>query len=126
MTERIPMPTPSYPAAYGLDNIISVANLNYDGTLHYSSNYGAASVDLAAARLLYPQHHAEDGYSYMTGTSMAAPMVTAAAAMVYSYYPDITLADVKEILLSSVQPLDTLRGSDRHRRDAGPGRRHDL
>ena len=52
----------------------------------------------------------EDGYSYMTGTSLAAPMVTAAAAMVYSYYPDITLADVKEILLSSVQPLDTLRG----------------
>ena len=102
--------SPSYPAAYGLDNIISVANLNYDGTLHYSSNYGAASVDLAAPGSYILSTTPEDGYSYMTGTSMAAPMVTAAAAMVYSYYPDITLADVKEILLSSVQPLDTLRG----------------
>ena len=32
--------TPSYPASYDLPNIISVANLNYDGNLHYSSNYG--------------------------------------------------------------------------------------
>jgi len=42
---------------------------------------------------------------------MAAPMVTAAAAMVYSNYSGITLADVKEILLSSVQKLDSLSGN---------------
>ena len=38
---------PLYPASYDLDNIISVANLDRDGTLHASSNYGA-SVDIAA------------------------------------------------------------------------------
>lgn len=102
--------SPCYPASYDLDNIISVANLNYDGTLHDSSNYGAVSVDLAAPGSYILSTTPGDGYSYMTGTSMAAPMVTAAAAMVYSYYTDITLADVKEILLSSVQTLDTLDG----------------
>lgn len=102
---------PSYPASYVLDNIISVANLNYDGNLHSSSNYGASSVDLAAPGSYILSTTPEDGYSYMTGTSMAAPMVTAAAAMVYSYYEDITLADVKEILLSSAKQLDSLDGT---------------
>lgn len=100
-----------YPASYGLDNIISVANLNYDGALHDSSNCGAVSVDLAAPGSYILSITPGNGYSYMTGTSMAAPMVTAAAAMVYSYYADITLADVKEILLSSVKTLDTLDGA---------------
>lgn len=102
--------SPSYPASYSLDNIISVANLNYDGTLHSSSNYGAASVDLAAPGSYILSTTPGNTYSYMTGTSMAAPMVSAAAAMVYSYFDDITLADVKTVLLSSVRPLDSLSG----------------
>lgn len=102
---------PCYPASYALDNIISVANLNYNGALHYSSNYGAASVDLAAPGSYILSTTPGNSYSYMTGTSMAAPMVTAAAAMLYSFHDDITLADVKTILLSSVTKLDTLTGS---------------
>lgn len=102
--------SPSYPASYSLDNIISVANLNYDGTLHSSSNYGAASVDLAAPGSYILSTTPGNTYSYMTGTSMAAPMVSAAAAMVYSYFDHITLADVKTVLLSSVRPLDSLSG----------------
>jgi subtilisin family serine protease len=102
--------SPCYPASYDLDNIISVANLNYNGSLHYSSNYGVSCVDLAAPGSYILSTTSDNGYSYMTGTSMAAPMVTAAAAMVYSYYKDITLADVKEILLNSVKKLDSLDG----------------
>ena len=102
--------SPCYPASYDLDNIIAVANLNYDGTLHSSSNYGAASVDLAAPGSHILSTTSNGGYSYMTGTSMAAPMVTAAAAMVYSHYADISLADVKTILLSTVQATDALAG----------------
>ena len=102
---------PCYPASYDLENIISVANLNYDGTLHYSSNYGARSVDLAAPGTYILSTTPDDGYSYMTGTSMAAPMVTAAAAMIYSHYEGITLADVKEIILSTTTALDSLNGN---------------
>lgn len=105
--------TPCYPAAYDLDNIISVANLNYDGSLHYSSNYGVTSVDLAAPGSYILSTTTGGGYSYMTGTSMAAPMVTGAAAMLYSCYANLTLADVKDVILASAEQLDTLSGSVR-------------
>ena len=103
--------SPSYPASYDLDNVISVANIRYDGELDPTSSYGAASVDLAAPGSYILSTTPCGTYSYMTGTSMAAPMVSAAAAMVYSAFPNATLADVKDILLASVQKLDSL--SDR-------------
>lgn len=102
--------SPTYPASYNLENILSVANLSYSGALHSTSNYGATSVDLAAPGTSILSTTPNNSYSYMTGTSMAAPMVTAAAAMVYTHFGGITLADVKEILLSSVKPLSSLTG----------------
>ncbi len=101
---------PCYPASYDLDNIISVANLNCDGALHYSSSYGAATVDIAAPGTSIISTTPGGGYEYMTGTSMAAPMVTASAAMLYSYFPDMTLADVKDALLSTSRALTSLEG----------------
>lgn len=102
--------SPSYPASYDLDNIISVANLNVDGNLSSSSNYGPTSVDLAAPGTYILSTTPENSYSYMSGTSMSTPVVTAAAAMIYSYYENITLAEVKTILLSSTRQLDSLDG----------------
>ena len=102
--------TPCYPAAYDLDNIISVANIRCDGSLDISSNYGARSVDLAAPGSYILSTTPNNSYSYMSGTSMAAPMVTGAAAMVYSYFDGIDASDVKEILLSTTSPLESLRG----------------
>ena len=101
---------PSYPASYDLDNLIAVANIRYDGELDPTSSYGAASVDLAAPGSYILSTTPGDTYSYMTGTSMAAPMVSAAAAMVYSAFPKATLADVTYILLASVHKLDSLTG----------------
>lgn len=103
--------SPSYPASYDLDNLITVANLRCDGTLDSSSSYGAVSVDLAAPGTYILSTTPGDTYSYMSGTSMAAPMVSAAAAMLYSQFPDATLADVKDMILASVQKLDGLSGS---------------
>ena len=101
----------SYPASYDLENIISVGNLNYDGTLHYSSNYGENTVDIAAPGSYILSTTTNNGYSFMTGTSMSAPFVSAAAALVYSHYDDISLADAKEILLSSATKLEALDGA---------------
>ncbi len=103
--------TPSYPASYDLDNIITVANLNYDGNLHYSSSFGEASVDIAAPGSYILSTTTGGSYSYMSGTSMAAPFVSGAAALVYSHFENISLANVKEILLSSATPLDSLEAS---------------
>lgn len=117
-----------YPAAYDLDNIISVANLQCDGTLNRDSNYGEESVDLAAPGTDILSTTTENTYDYMTGTSMSAPMVTAAAAMVYSYYDGISLSEVKPILLGSVKQLDTLDGlvSTGGMLDAGAALSYDL
>lgn len=102
--------TPCYPASYDCDNIISVANVSFDGTLSGSSNYGTQTVDIAAPGTYIISTTPDNDYGYMSGTSMAAPFVTAAASLLYSYRPDISLADVKEIILSSARPLDTLQG----------------
>lgn len=100
---------PFYPAAYDLDNIISVANLSIDGTLSASSNYGKKTVDLAAPGSYILSTTPGNTYGYMSGTSMAAPMVSGAAAMVYSYFDGIGVADVKEILMSTVTPMESLK-----------------
>lgn len=102
--------SPTYPASYPLDNIISVANIQPDGTLNQTSNYGSTSVDLAAPGTYILSTTPGDTYSYMTGTSMAAPMVTAVCAMVSSKYNGATLKDVKNIVLNSTQKLGTLTG----------------
>lgn len=101
---------PSYPASYDLDNIITVGNMKADGTLHESSDYGAVSVDLAAPGTDIISTAVNGKYSYMTGTSMAAPFVSAAAALVYSCNEELTLADTRQILLDTVKIDTAMKG----------------
>lgn len=101
---------PVYPASFPYDNVISVANLLFDGSLEVSSNYGIASVDIAAPGSYILSTTSNNGYGFMTGTSMAAPMVTGVAAMVYSYDPSITLSDVRTILFNTARRMDSLSG----------------
>lgn len=101
---------PNYPAASDLNNIISVANMNFSGNLDPSSCYGPASIDVGAPGTYIYSTLPGNKYGYMTGTSMAAPMVSGAAAMIYSYYEGITPHQVREILLTSVRKSDALYG----------------
>ena len=94
---------PDYPSSFDLDNVISAANLMFDGNLAESSNYGAKSVDIVSTI-------ADSGYGFMTGTSMSAPMVTGAAAMLYSYRTDLQLSDIRKVLLETARKLPTLNG----------------
>ena len=101
---------PVYPASFPYDNIITVGNLLFNGHLDESSNYGQINVDLAAPGTYILSTVPSDTYAYMTGTSMAAPMVTGAAALLYSGRPDLSLSDVRTALLSSVHKLAPLKG----------------
>lgn len=101
---------PDYPSAFDLDNIISVANLMFDGNLAESSNYGAKTVDIAAPGTYIVSTIANNGYGFMTGTSMSAPMVTGAAAFLYSYRTDLQLSDIRKVLLETAHKLPTLEG----------------
>ncbi|MFR5731036.1 MAG: S8 family serine peptidase [Clostridium sp.] len=90
--------------------MISAANLMFDGNLAESSNYEAKSVDIAAPGTYIVSTIADSGYGFMTGTSMSAPMVTGAAAMLYSYRTDLQLSDIRKVLLETARKLPTLNG----------------
>ena len=101
---------PIYPASYDSDNIISVAATAPDDTLARFSNYGADSVDLAApgTDILSLGLHGE--YSPQNGTSMSAPHVAGAAALLKAYRPDLSTLDLKNIILSSAVKIPYLAG----------------
>ena len=103
---------PMYPAAYPLDNIISVAAINNDGGLASFSNFGRDSVDIAAPGVqIYSCSAAGDqSYTFMSGTSMAAPHVAGAAALIWSDNPLFSLAQVRARLLLSARQLPSLAG----------------
>lgn len=102
--------SPDYPSSFGLDNTITVANLMFDGNLAESSNYGVQNVDIAAPGVYIVSTTTKKSYGFMTGTSMSAPMVTGAAAMLYSYRTDLDLMGVKNAIINSAKKLDGLNG----------------
>lgn len=65
------------------------------------SNYGAKEVDLFAPGVDIFSTTPEDNYDAYDGTSMASPVVAGAAAYVWSYYPDLTAEQVKQVLIQS-------------------------
>lgn len=99
-----------YPASFDLENMITVANLTCDGSLNGTSNYGKVNVDLAAPGTNILSTVPGNGYKQMSGTSMAAPMVTGTAAMLYSKHADINIHEIKDIILRTVTPLESLKG----------------
>ena len=70
------------------------------------SNYGKTSVDVFAPGVNIRSATPNSTYSIKSGTSMAAPVVTGLAALIWSYYPKLTALQVKEIILKSVQRID--------------------
>lgn len=103
--------SPTYPASYTYDNILTVANLQCDGKLHTTSNYGATTVHIAApGAYIYSTSTAAEGYEYMTGSSMSAPMVAGVAAMLYSCYDNLSILEVKNIILQSTTYQEALAG----------------
>ena len=106
--------TPSYPASYSLDNIIAVAAIDKSGNLASWSNYGSTSVDLGAPGVgiwsTVPNKKSQSSYSSYSGTSMATPHVTGAAALYAAAHPTATAADIKQAILSSTVPTASLSG----------------
>jgi subtilisin family serine protease len=100
----------AYPASHEQENVISVASVDSSGSLVDSSNFGPTHVDLAAPGNLILSTVRNQGWTLLSGTSMAAPFVSAAAALLLTLEPDLTPAEVKQRIISNVTPLDSLAG----------------
>jgi subtilisin family serine protease len=102
--------SPQYPAALPQDCIVSVAATDAADQLAAFSNYGSTSVDLAAPGVDVLSTFTRGTYQYLSGTSMAAPHVTGAAAFLLGRFPGMSAEDVKARLLGLVDPLVGLAG----------------
>lgn len=103
---------PSYPASFTEDNVIAVAATDSGGNLASFSNYGYNSVDIGAPgdEILSTLPTFQGSYGYLSGTSMATPHVAGAAALVWAANPNLTLSQVRSILLGTATQLDSLYG----------------
>lgn len=90
----------SYPSDYSLDNIISVAATDSTGRLASYSNYGLANVDLAAPGSNVLSTWLRGTYKSLSGTSMAAPHVTGAIALMLSSDPGASPAQIKARIIT--------------------------
>ena len=95
----------SYPASYDLGNVVSVAATDKDDQYAGFSSFGSSTVDLAAPGSAIISTTPDGLYESFSGTSMAAPHVSGAAALIWSADPSLTNDDVKQALMDHVDSL---------------------
>jgi subtilisin family serine protease len=117
---------PFFPAALPDANLVSVASFDSKSVLSPYSNFGKTNVDVVAPGGNMPydpmfscaQENPRNAlFVGMTGTSMAAPVVSGIAAQVISLRPRLTASEVKAILMSAgpqKPELAAVTGSGRH------------
>jgi thermitase len=93
--------TPHYPAGYQLDNVIAVAATTNTDALASFSTYGKRTVHIAAPGHKIYSSVPGGKYDTFSGTSMATPHVTGAAALVWGTDVNQTYAQVKDRLIRS-------------------------
>ncbi len=105
---------PSYPANYNAPNVLAVAATDSVDNMASWSNYGAITVDLAAPGVgIWSTVRTTSGsYASYSGTSMATPHVSGAAALILSAKrcADLDTAELKSAILNNVDPVLSLAG----------------
>ena len=91
---------PVYPASYDLPNIVTVGATTADDSKAGFSNFGSA-VDIAAPGEGIQSTVPGNGYGYLSGTSMAAPHVAGAIAMIKAANPGFSITQAIDALFSS-------------------------
>lgn len=98
----------TYPAAFQLPNVLSVAAVDTTGNLASYSNYGVNSIELAAPGSKIYSTLVGNSYGRFTGTSMATPFVSGSAAIIASMKQNFYPSEIRHILIDSVSPSTSL------------------
>ena len=91
-----------FPSSYANSNIISIAASDNNDNLASFSCYGFSSVDFAAPGVDIFSTGTENTYKVLSGTSMAAPHCSGAAGLLLSINPNLTVVEIKKILMDNV------------------------
>jgi subtilisin family serine protease/subtilisin-like proprotein convertase family protein len=99
-----------YPASYPNPDIISVAATTNRDLLAGFSNFGRTTVDLGAPGEGIWTTTIGNTYTFIDGTSFAAPYTTGVVALMAAARPGITKAELRNTLLANVDPVIALNG----------------
>ncbi|REH56232.1 subtilase family protein [Tenacibaculum gallaicum] len=91
------------------DNVLTIGAMSAKYTEELPatfSNYGKNNVDVFAPGVKIYSTFPDDTYESISGTSMASPAAAGVAALVRSYYPELTASQVKHILMNSGTKID--------------------
>lgn len=106
-----------YPAEYPNENVIAVASITSTGAMSSFSSYGKTTVDICApgSAIMSTIPKSQKGkvvesYASYSGTSMATPHVSGAAALYAAYHPGASAANVKAAILGSATATASCNG----------------
>jgi subtilisin family serine protease len=97
-------------ATRGWDCVVSVASITSSGSMSSFSNYGQVTVDIGAPGSVIDSTLPGDSYGSYSGTSMATPHVSGAAALCASIDQTQTGFELRNALLNSAAATASLAG----------------
>ncbi len=110
---------PFYPASF--ERVLSVAATDTLDIKTHFSNYGHF-IDIAAPGVKILSTWVNGTYLSSGGTSMAAPIVSGAAAILRSYFPELDAMQIKSLLKMTADPVDTIHDNVPYAEQLGYGR----
>ncbi len=113
-----PLTIPSYPSDF--DAVVSVTATNQYGENVSWSDYNEFKDISAPGYSIYSTYNSSyRSYSYLSGTSMASPLVAGVASLLWAVYPDLTVEDAKTSLYETANGIDP--STENYRDDAETG-----
>jgi outer membrane protein assembly factor BamB len=102
----------AYPADYPLDNLLAVGASDNRDTPATFSDFGSGLVELFApgVSILSTYFSGPASYQLLSGTSMAAPLVSGTLALLRAQYPGATYRQLVNRVLNGVDPGAALAG----------------
>ncbi len=101
---------PRAPSSFPQDRLIAVACSDGNDQLTSFSNFGVTNVDLSAPGNQILSTLPNNQYGYMSGTSMATPVVVGALGLLFSNDPGLTADDARDAIFEGVDYKKSLKG----------------